>query len=242
MLSIAICFFGLTRSLKYTFQNILDNIYGVLDEHKIHYDVYLHTYNLTNLTNPRSNEHQIALNASEYALLRPTYYHIGDQSSFFNVLNMSDYLKRGDAWKDNGHSAQNVLCQYQSLNLVTEMWLMRQEETSYDLILYLRPDLLYNRLNVSDLWYAYEHQCILLPNYHQFGGYNDRFAVGPPYKMRVYGQRIQWLREYAQGRVLHGESFLKHLLTPLHPEETFSLRGKRIRANGMMNPGDRDIY
>ena len=44
---VAICFFGLTRSLKYTIQNIRSALYDPLIVSDIRYDVFIHTYNAT---------------------------------------------------------------------------------------------------------------------------------------------------------------------------------------------------
>ena len=38
---IGICFFGLTRSLKYTLPSIQKNVFNVLTSHNMDYDVYL---------------------------------------------------------------------------------------------------------------------------------------------------------------------------------------------------------
>ena len=239
-LRMAICFFGLTRSLRYTLKSIVSNIYEVLRENHIHYDVFLHTYNLKNITNPRSGEYKVKLNASEFYSLNPTYYHVSDQETFLQTINLNEYLVRGDAWNDGNNSAKNLLCQYNSINFVTEMWLTKHHENPYDLVMYLRPDLSYNKLNVSNLYYAYQNKSLLLPNYHQFGGYNDRFAVGIPSLMEKYGKRMKYLKTYCETHLLHGESFMKYLLSPLNPEELFDLKGKRIRANRKMR--DEELF
>ena len=44
---IAVCFFGLTRSLKHTIDSIKKNIFHPLQKNNINYDIYLHTYILT---------------------------------------------------------------------------------------------------------------------------------------------------------------------------------------------------
>ena len=41
---VAICFFGLTRSLKHTIDSINTNIFQPLKNSNIEYDVFLHTY------------------------------------------------------------------------------------------------------------------------------------------------------------------------------------------------------
>ena len=72
---VAIGFFGITRSLKYTIDSIKINIFNVLKEQNIDYDIYLHTYRINEpFTNPRSKEVNIRLNFNEYKLLEPKYF------------------------------------------------------------------------------------------------------------------------------------------------------------------------
>ena len=45
-MKVCICFFGLTRSLRYTIDSINKNILKILEDNNIKYDIYLHTYDL----------------------------------------------------------------------------------------------------------------------------------------------------------------------------------------------------
>jgi hypothetical protein len=241
-LCIAICFFGLTRSLKYTIQSIQNNIFKILQENHIDYETFIHTFQLHSINNPRSGEKDIALNTTEYKLLEPNFVKVTDQNSFIQNINLDDFLVHGDTWKDGNHSVKNLICQYQSISLVTDLWLERNKTRSFDLVLYLRPDLEYNRLNVSNLYYAYENHKIIVPSYHNYGGFNDRFAVGPSDIMQVYGKRIDILRDYCVKKRLHSETFMKDLLSPYEAEAVFQLIGKRIRANGKTNALDANLF
>ena len=66
---IAICFFGLTRSLRYNIESIQKNIFDILDNSEYSYDIYMHTYNLEVINNDRSNEYNCKLDTEEYKLL-----------------------------------------------------------------------------------------------------------------------------------------------------------------------------
>ena len=52
----AICFYGLTRSLPYTIDRIRSSIFDPLIEDGISYSVFLHTYNVSEVT-PRYTEY-----------------------------------------------------------------------------------------------------------------------------------------------------------------------------------------
>jgi hypothetical protein len=53
---IAICFFGLTRSLTWTVDSIREHLLQPLTEKSVSYDLFLHTYRLNTLENPRALE------------------------------------------------------------------------------------------------------------------------------------------------------------------------------------------
>ena len=220
---IAICFFGLTRSLHITLESIKKNIFEVLQNNKITFTTYLHTYNLKILTNVRSGENSCILDAEEYKMLNCHYTQITDQEMFLKNITLEEFTTHGDPFHDNFKSIKNLLCQLNSLQIVTNMWKVSTEK--YDLVLYLRPDLLYNKLNVRDIYTAQHLQCILTPPYHTFGGINDRFAVGPPQLMYYYGSRQWFARNYAKKNKLHSESFLKYVI------QICNLRCKNVFQN-----------
>ena len=55
-MKVALAFFGITRSLKYTYNSILLNIFNVFYKNKIDYDIFIHTYKLENYKNIRTKE------------------------------------------------------------------------------------------------------------------------------------------------------------------------------------------
>lgn len=63
---VALCFFGLTRSLYYTKKSLTTHIFDIIKSLGYTSDVYLHTYNQTSISNPRSKEFNITLNFEEW--------------------------------------------------------------------------------------------------------------------------------------------------------------------------------
>lgn len=249
---IAICFFGLTRSLSYTIQSIRQHIYQVLHTHGIRYKTYLHTYNKTSITNRRSKEMNCKLHPEEYSLLAPDVYLITNQDDYLESMDPNLFhliQKQGDAWNDNFMSVRNLLCQLNSLKLVTSLW--QNESHQFDAVLYVRPDLLYNggfcvEKHLHELLST--NTSIMTPNYHTCGGFNDRIALGTPDTMQLYGNRIHFLLEYLKENhhsSLHSETFLKYVVTQksvLQHSNTLSLWGKRIRANGKIDIKDKTLF
>lgn len=82
---IALAFYGLTRSLKYTIDSIQLNVMDQLKQAGYEYDVYLHTYDLKSLSNIRSGEAG-ELNTTEWKLLAPDYVQIDDQVCLLRAL------------------------------------------------------------------------------------------------------------------------------------------------------------
>ena len=117
-MKIAICFYGLTRSLKYTIDSIEENIFKPLKDANIEYDIYLHTYYFEgNYNNVFGNEHNIQLDFNEYKLLNPDYFKQDDQNE---VIKKIDFAKFGkNHYKKQTHN--NAILGLYSLREATKM-------------------------------------------------------------------------------------------------------------------------
>ena len=99
-MKVALCFWGLTRSLKYTIYSIKKYILNVLKIHNIEYKIFLHTFVFnSSYYNPRAEEYDIQLDFNEYTLLEPDYLQIDNQdvikddnieTSLLTILIISD--------------------------------------------------------------------------------------------------------------------------------------------------------
>lgn len=92
---VALAFFGLTRSLKFTIDSIRQNVLAPLDEAAIEYDIYLHSYDLESITNSRSAEIGQSLNTTEWKLLDPDFVSITDQARHHACVELRNYLRLG---------------------------------------------------------------------------------------------------------------------------------------------------
>ena len=80
-MKIALCFWGLTRSLKYTIDSIKKNILQPLDDGNIEYKIFVHSFSFNSIyNNPRAEERNITLDFDEYILLNPDFVEIEDQT------------------------------------------------------------------------------------------------------------------------------------------------------------------
>lgn len=233
---VAICFFGLTRSLKTTLPSIQSSIFNVLNNQQIPYDIYCHTYDLKKIKLKRSKENS-DLNPDEYKSLHPDYERVDSQEEFLKQYPCQKIFKFGDPWKTKFENSKNLLCQLNSLNQVTKMWLKNKEK--YFGCIYLRPDLEYkNIFPICQLLaiqkYPKQH-CLFLPQWDKYEGCNDRIAMATLSAAEHYGTRLVTALQYCRNnkKPLQAEKFLKWHIKQNKEIiiKTFLLVGIRVRAN-----------
>lgn len=222
---IAVCFWGLTRSLKYT----MPSIRSILDSLGTP-TIFLHTYRVKGLyTNERAREKNIELNPEEWKDLNPDVYEIEDQDEVKQTLNVDSYRNSGDPWNNNYATLDNFILAMRSLNKVTE--LMLASKTNFTHVVFMRPDVVFKTpVKESYLSLAKKNTCVV-PAFHSWGGYNDRFAICPRPVARIYGTRFQGLLEYSKEHLPHSETYLKHTLRNVHVRKV-PICFHRVRATG----------
>ena len=240
---VAICFFGLTRSLKHTIDSINTNIFQPLKNINIEYDVFLHTYNLKHLISIRSNENS-KLDTNEWKLLNPTYYKIDNQDKFDKSYDYEYIKKYGDAWDNNHSSTTNFIRQ---LNSLKQVWkLVESTKNNYECLIFLRPDLKYTtKLDIRYINKNLHSNIILTPYWGNYrGGINDRIGIGNYNTMEKYANRLDDVSDFLEStkKPLHAEKFLKFVLNKYNiKNKELKLVGKRIRSNGKMNNTDKKL-
>lgn len=205
----ALCFYGLTRSLRYVYFSILLNVVQPLLDLNIAVDKYLHTYNLSEISNRRSKEKNTALDLEEYKLLEPYQgLLVTNQSEFLRTFDFSSMLfDNHDTYRDGFQSMTNLACQLHSLRLVTMLW--QRSGLTYDLVIYSRPDVLYvkpvdfssvlQKLSQND-----RRKTWVIPQFGNIRGrMNDRFAMGLPEPMATWGSRANYVQEYVNLSLIH---------------------------------------
>lgn len=228
---ICICFYGLTRSLKYTLGSIQQNILKILIQNNYYFDIYLHTYNLESLTNKRSKEINIKLNTNEYKILNCDFTKVTNQNDFDKTININNYLKCGDPWPENPKvSLQNLLRQLNSLKQV--FLLSNFKKIQYSYYLYLRPDLKYLNKFDCNIIKNCKNDEFYSPSWGKFGGLNDRMGFGKFEAMKEYSNRLDLVINYSKNRKLHSETFLKNVMSKFVVKD-IKMRANRVRSNGI---------
>jgi len=232
---IAICFFGITRSLKHTIASIDENIISPakqLGEVR----VFAHFFDQKRVESRRSRESTV-LDPSEYTLLRPDEVEFEKPELCLDVHDFEGLKKYGDARRDDFQSLRNLTHALHSLDKVKEMAL----RWSPDVVVFARPDLLYHHSLGPPINSALEasKDTVLIPNWqHWRGGYNDRFAVcSSVIAAKVYGSRISLVHEYCDyfSEPLHAELLNRYAIEKSSVSvDFFEARATRVRADGRL--------
>lgn len=240
---VALCFWGLCRSTDITYESIKRYIFDSLENAGIDYDIYLHTYTLYRpYTNLRSNETNVQLKNTLWKLLNPLNYSIEHQDKVDRGLSFEKYRTQGNPWGDtyDYSTLDNHIRSLWSLKQVTNLW--KISEKVYTKIIYLRPDVLFKTpLNIEWIKSPLK-QTILIPEFHNVYDCNDRFAIGEPEAMLVYGERFNAAYEYSKKKKLHSEGFLADRIK----DRGYNFRKipfvfQRIRANGLVSEADANL-
>ena len=215
---IAILFWGLTRSLKMVYKSLKTNIFDVLNEHNIEYDIFLHTYILpTPYINPYVNTLIKKYDNESYKLLNPKFYILENQNKVESKLKIHKYFSNLSDWAGCAPTIEKqcffvrnmVLAQY-SKQKVTELFMPYKND--YDYVMFTRPDQeLHTKINPS-LFHLLNKNNAFIPKEHSYLGVNDRLCIARPNIAIIYGNSFKFLLVYSENNAIISEVFLKHYL------------------------------
>jgi hypothetical protein len=231
-MKIALCFFGITRSLKYTHDSIDKNILSVLKRNSIDFDIFLHTYNVCEYVNKRAGEKSDNMDNEEYALLRPRYLQIDNQDEIKSLIGVEKYRSHPDPWNTGYNSVDNfILAQYSKLQIVN---MIDRSNNCYDYVIYIRPDMLYiNEFQLGFLDKVTDGS-ICIPNFHLYkNNFNDRFAITNMKTYKIYGNVFTELLDMSKKKSLHSETIIGDVLQNNNIKIIhIPFRFRRVRCDG----------
>ena len=237
---VAICFFGITRSLRYTHASIEEHVLAPA-RRRSSPKVYAHFFLQKEIDNPRSGE-KGQLDPEEYGLLPIDWLKLEEPNHCLEQWNFEGLKAWGDSWDDEFRSLRNLIHQLHSLHTVTQAAL----DDGAEVCLFCRPDLRYHDSLNGALSQALQAKGdrVFLPRWQDFGGLNDRFSIciGPG-AIAAYGQRVLKAEPFcrAGGEPLHSERLLKFSLeTAGIPIRRIKARASRVRMDGTQFPEDYD--
>lgn len=234
-IKIAICFFGITRSLTHTIGSIDENILAPaceLGEVRI----FAHFFRQATIDNLRSGE-EGPLKQNEHNLLASDWLKLEDPNHCIREHGFEALKSFGDSWNDGFSSLRNLIHQLHSMKQVTDVAL----DWSPDLVLFVRPDLIYHDNLGPEIAKAMKCKApaVTLPNWQNWhGGYNDRFAIcRGKAAAGIYGGRVTELKEFCvkTDSPVHSERLLSFVLENAGIKPSLmSARASRVRANGIV--------
>lgn len=245
---VAVCFFGLVKNInRAEIEAYQRHVIDPLVTAGYAVDAFLHTQRVTESVNPRNGECGEVLNQNaSLEALRGIFTFKDVKVAPLDEVDseccpVDDLLHCGDPWPDNARvSLQNYTRQIHSIDAVASMLAASNEV--YASVLLLRPDVLFrDSIDVNLLGEIARSSVseIAIPAWGAYGGQNDRMAFGKTVDMLVYARRGSALRDYAQRRLAHAETFLAWYLHVhgiiVRPTHTHFAR---MRSTGRTNPAD----
>jgi hypothetical protein len=199
---VAVCYWGMVRTLEQCYPSHKKYVYDVLEDNKIEYDIFMHTWTTEgkqwvwfwNVDTPN--------NFSACELLQPKHLAVENQDEYVASLdyeNTKDIYQNFSAadrvWKEP-RLVLNLLCALESQRRVLDMVLQSTEH--YDLVIFIRPDVrIVDPLPIQEMLSLKEND-IIIPNFAHHRGLNDRFAIMPLTMAPHYAYRKDDLPELRQ--------------------------------------------
>lgn len=214
MVKVALAFWGITRSLKYTIESIEKNILDVLREQEIEYKIFMHTYFIDGeYINHWAKESNTTVDNKEYLLLKPDYVKIDNQCYVKSNLELDKYRTHPDPWKYDGskdyQTVDNFITSMFSKLNVTTMILNSNEE--FDYILFLRPDVKYC-VKLNTKWFGLVNDNTICTT---IGGgtlikncnFCDRHSICNKKTLILYGCAFNHILSFSMNFPCHSETF-----------------------------------
>lgn len=235
-------FFGITRSLLHTAGSIHAGFFEPLRQAGIT-TLRVGHFNLPErLRNPRSGERDVPLDRAEVGLLALDLCWVEAQSETSIAAEVFVARNFPDAFGDQYRSVANLCHQLHSLQ---RLWSLLQLAGAGedDLVLLLRPDLLYlDHLDpAAHLAPLLDGRTdLIVPGWQSWGGLNDRFAFCTAQSARIYATRFRlFIDSCLEMGGMHAETFLQ-FVTSCHRLRVglTDLRAVRVRADGRVAEND----
>ncbi len=229
---IAVCFFGITRSLAHTLPELKANVIEPAQEAG-DARLFAHLFLQRRIDNPRSGE-QGQLNPEEYRLLNVPEPELEEPGACLAAHGIEELKPYGDSWDDGFRSLGNLVHQLHSLERVTAQAL----DWGAEVAVFARPDLRYHDSlkRVIRAGIRAPGPLVQLPRWQPHEGMNDRFAVVTGRQaISAYGGRIGEALNFCRdsGRPLNGERLVKYVIEKNgFPVRPFAARASRVRADG----------
>ncbi len=240
----SILLYGLVhRSLRHTVKSLRDHVIApLLVRGPVR--LYFHSWDTARLHNPRASE-DAEIDVREIARLLPEARGGVDSEAEFDCsvnwkrLGACNYSEFRQSTSGGKVTFRNIVRTLESLERVWRLFNMI-DDSDRGLVIATRADIRFMQpLPLNSL----RDGCIGIPNFHGWGGVNDRFAIGSRQQMGIYCQRRRFYEESLdQSHLRNPESVLAAWLEENHvPIQLMDFNFQRIRADGQVASRDLEI-
>lgn len=206
--------------------------------------MFMHTYNLVEIHNPRAAEYHIkteSKDTSHTLLGKMAEFEEESQECVDKTLPLEKIREYGQPWSSQKTwiSLDNVSRQFYSLSKVWALFEnhKRANAKQYDFVIVVRPDVEFiQNVPIRSLLRCVTTSTYVVPRFHWYnGGINDRFIIATQNVARVYCNRRDYVSEFciANGP-LHPEKYLGWVMT--NKARATVVKGnvwfQRVRADG----------
>ena len=253
LIDVAIVFNGLVRSLKYTIDNLQENVFGILKQHNMSYHIYMHTYTLSRpYSNERNRMRSITVQSDQYKLMNADFLLVDDQDTVVTMLNVTKYRTHGNPWGSTSPHWQShtnfILAMYSRYLITKELDknVNVKHLFNYKYTMFIRSDVWFPRpFDISYFDLLKNENDYLSPNWHKYATgnrqkVNDRFGLCHTKLGIDYGLEFDLLYNFSKHYAAHSESFKSYVLEYYHANiiEIGFVFG-RVRPNGGIDSRDR---
>lgn len=234
MVKIAVCYWGIPRSIRGVIASHREKVFDELDKHGIQYDVYAHFWK-TEQNRVWESVMDVPLDYDAVELLGARRVQIDPQAEFWDTIHFPDYYyehERDNEW--NPLLLRNHLCALESQKRCVNLCVAAN--VTYDYVMFLRPDaLVETTFPVAEVfWQASIHgNEIILPTNNHYEGLNDRFAVVRFEHVLWYSHRVNRIKEFRAkyGRIV-SEKYVKHVVDEHYVPRFVEFNFRLLRSDG----------
>jgi hypothetical protein len=207
---IAICYFGLPRSVKHVHQTHKEHLFSVLDAGEYTYKKFMHSWTTADGKQRvwRYNARE-KIDSDEYKLLEPDVYAVESQDEFMNGISMSDYYYEAEKKREwDRVLLKNHVCALGSERRVLQM--VRASGDTFKYIMVVRPDAQFIVPIPLPKVFPIRSLEFVISDHRHYEGFNDRFMVSNAVDAHIYMNRLDEMKESRAtcGRIT-AEKYLK---------------------------------
>jgi hypothetical protein len=235
------------RSLGHVVQSLRERVIEPLSREG-QVEVFFHSWDLVDLVNPRTGEDGTCVDPGEVARLLPEARGVFEsQAEFDATVDWQPLFERnpmGHCAPDEDAARATLMNHFRALESLERAWRFFEEAKSgsYRRIVVARPDLRFLEDLVAEPS-SFGEGALWIPEFHGWGGVNDRFAMGGEREMGIWCRRLAFAKECVlEGRNWNSETVLmKWLEKNRLPVRFMDFVFQRVRATGSVAEMDRDL-